>query len=65
MNTIIHIIVPLKWSLLMSSTYIDFDVENYNRAPKLEFGDPVRISNVKTLLQKVTLHIGLEKLDIY
>ena len=49
----------------MSSTYIDFDVENYNRAPKLEFGDPVRISNVKTLLQKVTLHIGLEKLDIY
>ena len=49
----------------MSSTYIDFGVENYNRAPKFEFGDLVRISHVKTLLQKVTLHIGLEKLDIY
>ena len=62
MNTIIHILVLLKWSLLISSTYIDSGVENKNRDSKFEFREPARISNVKTLLQNVTLHIGLGKI---
>ena len=62
MNTIIHILVLLKLSLLISSTYIDSGVENKNRDSNFEFRDPVRISNIKTLLQNVTLHIGLGKI---
>ena len=38
----------------MSSTYIDFGVEDYDVDPKIKDGDDVGLSNIKTFLQKTT-----------
>ena len=54
-----HTIIKMKPTDVKLSTYIDFNVENNDKYPKLEVGDHIRIS--KTFLQKVTLQIGLKK----
>ena len=38
----------------MSSTYIDFGVEDYDADPKIKDGDHVGLSNIKTFSQKTT-----------
>ena len=44
-----------------SSTRFDFNVEYNDKDLKFKAGDHVTISNYKTILQKVTLQIGLKK----
>ena len=46
MNTIMHIIEQLKWSLFMlkDNTYIGFGKEISHKDPKFQVGDHVRIS---------------------
>ena len=51
----------MKFIDVKSSTYIDFSMENNDRDPKLKADNHVRISNIKTFLQKLTLQIGLKK----
>ena len=51
----------MKFIDVKSSTYIDFSMENNERDPKLKADNHVRISNIKTFLQKLTLQIGLKK----
>ena len=53
MNTVIHIIEQLKWSLLMLRIiYIDSIKEFYDRDPKFKVGDHVRISKCKNIFAK-------------
>ena len=42
------------------SMYIGFNEENNKEGPKFKVGD-VRISNIKTFLQKAMFYIGLKK----
>ena len=42
------------------STYIDFGKKNNKEGPKFKVGDNIRISNIKTFLQKVTFQIDLK-----
>ena len=42
-----------------SRTYIDFKVENNDKESKFQVDDHVRILNIKKVLQKITLQIGL------
>ena len=52
-NTIIHVTEQLKWSLLKSSTYIEFNVEKNDKGPKSEVDDYLRISKYKNISTKV------------
>ena len=53
MNTVIHIIEQLKWSLLMLRIiYIDSIKEFYDKDPKFKVGDHVRISKYKNIFAK-------------
>ena len=66
MNTTIHIIAQPKWSqvkvkYVKSSTFIYFNVENSDKDPKFEVGNIKTVRNIKTVLKKVTLQIGLKK----
>ena len=69
-HTNFHRTIKINPINVKRNTYIDFDVENNDKNPKLKVGDPVRISKYKQNLQKVTLRIGqkmflwLEKLKI-
>ena len=44
-----------------SCTHIKFNVENNDKNSKLEAGDHVRISKIKSFLQKGTLKVVLKK----
>ena len=46
---------------VMSSTYIDFNVENNSKNPKFEDGDDAKILKYNNILQEITLQIGLKK----
>ena len=53
----------MKHVHVTSSTYIDFEVINKDKDPKVEVADHVRISNYKNIFSKVyTLTIGLTSL---
>ena len=54
--------IKVKFVSVKSSIYIDFSKENNKKDPKFKFRDHVRISNVKTFLQKITLQFGLRKI---
>ena len=66
MNTTINIIAQPKWSqvkvkYVKSNTFIYFNVENNDKDPKFEVGNIKTVRNIKTVLKKVTLQIGLKK----
>ena len=60
-NNTYHSKIKMKPADVKASTYIDFKKENNKEDPKFEVGDHVRISNIKIILQKVSLQIGLQK----
>ena len=45
-------IETLKWSLLYSSIYIDFNKKNNKDGPKFKIRDHVRISKYKNIFPK-------------
>ena len=53
--------IKMKPVDVKSSTYIDSTKEINNEDPEFKIVDIVRISNIKTFLQKVTIQIGLKK----
>ena len=53
--------IKVKFVYVKSSIYIDFGKENNKKDPKFKFRDHVRISTVKTFLQKITFQIGPRK----
>ena len=44
------------------SMYIEFGIENNHKNPKFKVGNHVRIPNIKTFLEMITLQIGLKML---
>ena len=46
--------------MMLRRVHIDFDVNN-GKDPKLKVGDPVKISNIKIILPKITLQVDLKK----
>ena len=59
-NSTYHSTIKMKRVHVKSSTYIDSSKEKNKKDPKFKIADLVRISNIKILLQKVTLQIGLK-----
>ena len=55
-----HITIKIKPVDVKTSTYVDFDKKNNKGGPKFKVGDHVRMSKIKTFLQKVTCQIGLK-----
>ena len=51
----------MKLIVAKSSSYIDFGIGNDDKDPKFKVGILVRMSNIKTFLQKATFQIGLKK----
>ena len=51
----------VKVKYVKSSTFIYFNVENSDKDPKFEVGNIKTVRNIKTVLKKVTLQIGLKK----
>ena len=51
-NNTCHSTIKTKLVVIKSSTYIDFSKEINKKDPKFKIGDIVRISNIKSLLQK-------------
>ena len=51
----------MKPADVKSSTFIYFNVENNDKDPKFEVGNIKTVRNIKTVLKKVTLQIGLKK----
>ena len=56
-----HSTIKMKRVYVKSSTYIGSSKEKNKKDPKFKIADFVRISNIKILLQKVTLQIGVKK----
>ena len=59
-NNTYHRTIKIKPVDVKSSTYIDFNKENSKEDYKFKVGDHV-YQNIKTVLQKVTLQIGVKK----
>ena len=55
-----YITIKIKPVDVKTSTYVDFDKKNNKGGPKFKVGDHVRMSKIKTFLQKVTCQIGLK-----
>ena len=53
--------IQMKPIDINSCTHIKFNVENNDKNSKLEAGDHVRISKIKSFLQKDTLKVVLKK----
>ena len=60
-DIIFHRTIRMKPADVKASMYIDFNKENNKKSPKFKVGYNVRISNIKTFLQKATFQIGPKK----
>ena len=60
-NNIYHRAIKMKPVDIKSSTCIDSSKEINDTDPKFKVGDIVRISNIKTFLQKAMFQISLKK----
>ena len=63
-NHTFHRTIKLKPINVKPSNYIYLGVDNNDKNPKFEVGDHMRMSNIKTILQKVTLHILPEEVFV-
>ena len=53
--------IKMKPIHVKTSTYIDFDVENNEKDPKVTVGEYVKILQCKNIVQKATIWIGQKK----
>ena len=60
-NDTYHRTIKRKPVDIKPSAYTDSSKETNDEGPKLEFGDIIRISKYKNILQKSMLQIGLKK----